>query len=59
MQQHFQLLLLIGLLLVEPDDAVQKLCPTNIIGAAFNFDKREYFKLDAPAERETPKVSFS
>lgn len=33
--------------------------PTNIVGAAFNFDTREYFKLDAQAEREAPKVKFS
>lgn len=33
--------------------------PTNIVGAAFNFEKREYFKLEAPAERDVPKVSFS
>jgi LemA protein len=33
--------------------------PTNIVAAAFNFEKREYFTIEAPAEREAPKVSFS
>lgn len=33
--------------------------PTNIVAGAFNFDRREYFKLDEPAAREAPKVSFT
>jgi LemA protein len=33
--------------------------PTNIIAAAFNFEKREYFKVEEAAVREAPKVSFS
>ena len=33
--------------------------PTNIVAGAFNFDKREYFKLEEPAAREAPKVSFT
>ena len=27
--------------------------------AAFNFDKRDYFKVEESAAREAPKVSFS
>jgi LemA protein len=33
--------------------------PTTIVAGAFNFDKREYFKLEEPAAREAPKVSFT
>ena len=33
--------------------------PTNLIAAAFNFDKREYFAIDDAAQREVPSVSFS
>lgn len=33
--------------------------PTNIIAAAFNFEKREYFRVEETAQREAPKVSFS
>jgi LemA protein len=33
--------------------------PTNIVAAAFNFEKREYFKAEEPAVREAPKVSFT
>jgi LemA protein len=34
--------------------------PTNIIAATFNFEKRDYFTVDAAgAERTAPKVSFS
>jgi LemA protein len=33
--------------------------PTNIIAGFFNFQKREYFTIETPAEREVPKVSFS
>lgn len=32
--------------------------PANLIAAMFNFGPREYFKLEAAAEREAPKVSF-
>lgn len=33
--------------------------PINLIAAAFNFAKREYFELDIPEAREAPKVSFT
>jgi LemA protein len=33
--------------------------PTNLIAAAFNFAPKDYFKTEAAAEREAPKVSFS
>jgi LemA protein len=33
--------------------------PTNIVAGAFNFDKREYFKVEEPQAREVPKVSFT
>jgi LemA protein len=33
--------------------------PTNIVAGAFNFEKREYFKVEEAAAREAPKVSFS
>ncbi|MEX2217835.1 MAG: LemA family protein [Phycisphaerales bacterium] len=33
--------------------------PANIVAGAFNFDGREYFRLEQSAEREVPKVSFS
>ena len=33
--------------------------PTNIVAGAFNFDRREYFKVEGAAEREAPKVTFS
>jgi LemA protein len=32
--------------------------PSNIIANMFNFKPREFFEVSAPAERETPKVSF-
>jgi LemA protein len=32
--------------------------PSNIIANMFNFKTREFFEISAPAERETPKVSF-
>lgn len=32
--------------------------PSNIIAGMFNFKPREFFEIGAPAERETPKVSF-
>ncbi len=32
--------------------------PSNIIANMFNFTKRDFFELEAPAEREVPKVSF-
>jgi LemA protein len=32
--------------------------PSNIIAGMFNFKAREFFEVSAPAERETPKVSF-
>ena len=33
--------------------------PTNIVAGAFHFEPREYFRVDATAEREAPKVSFT
>lgn len=33
--------------------------PTNLVGAAFNFEKREYFKVEDEAAREAPKVKFT
>ena len=36
-----------------------KAFPTNIVAGAFNFDHRDYFKVEAAAEREAPKVSFT
>lgn len=33
--------------------------PTNLIGAAFNFEEREYFELGEGESREAPKVSFN
>jgi len=33
--------------------------PTNIVAGTFAFKPREYFRVEASAEREAPKVSFS
>ena len=33
--------------------------PSNIVAGMFSFAKRDYFEIQSPAERETPKVSFS
>ena len=33
--------------------------PSNIIANMFHFEKKEYFELDEPEEREAPKVDFS
>jgi len=32
--------------------------PSNIIAGMFNFKPREFFEINAPAERDVPKVSF-
>jgi LemA protein len=32
--------------------------PSNIVANMFNFNKRDFFEIEAPEERETPKVSF-
>jgi len=32
--------------------------PSNIIAGMFNFKEREFFELDAPEERQAPKVKF-
>jgi LemA protein len=32
--------------------------PSNVIANMFNFTKRDFFEIEAPAEREVPKVSF-
>ena len=33
--------------------------PSNIIAGMFSFKEKEFFEIEAPAEREVPKVSFS
>jgi LemA protein len=33
--------------------------PSNIIAGMFSFKEKEFFEVEAPAEREVPKVSFS
>jgi len=33
--------------------------PSTIIAGMFNFHPAEFFEIEAPAEREVPKVSFS
>jgi len=33
--------------------------PSNIIANMFTFNKRDFFEIEAPAEREVPKVSFT
>jgi len=33
--------------------------PSNLVANVFSFAKKEYFELDAPAERIAPKVSFA
>ena len=33
--------------------------PSNVIANMFNFGKRDFFELEAAAEREVPKVSFT
>jgi LemA protein len=33
--------------------------PSNIVANMFNFGKRDFFEIEAPAEREVPKVSFT
>ncbi len=33
--------------------------PSNVVAGMFNFTKRDFFELEAPTEREVPKVSFS
>jgi LemA protein len=32
--------------------------PSNIVANMFNFSRRDFFELEAPAEREVPKVAF-
>jgi LemA protein len=32
--------------------------PSNIIAGMFSFTQREFFEIEAPAEREVPKVAF-
>ena len=32
--------------------------PSNIIANTFNFTQEEFFEIEEPTERETPKVSF-
>jgi len=33
--------------------------PSNIVAGTFSFAKRDFFEIEAPAEREVPKVSFT
>ncbi len=33
--------------------------PSNIVAGLFNFTQGEFFEIDAPAERQVPKVSFT
>jgi len=33
--------------------------PSNVIANTFSFTKRDFFEIEAPAEREVPKVSFT
>jgi LemA protein len=33
--------------------------PSNLVANVFSFSKKDYFELDAPAERIAPKVSFA
>jgi LemA protein len=33
--------------------------PSNIVAGVFSFSKRDFFEIEAAAEREVPKVSFS
>jgi len=33
--------------------------PSNVVANMFNFSKRDFFEIEAAAEREVPKVSFS
>ncbi|MHC4388982.1 MAG: LemA family protein [Planctomycetota bacterium] len=33
--------------------------PSNIVANMFSFGKRDFFEIEAPAEREVPKVSFT
>jgi len=40
-------------------EQARQMFPTNIIAGAFNFEKRDYFKVDVAAEREAPTVKFS
>jgi LemA protein len=32
--------------------------PNNMIAGMFNFEKREFFEIEDPAQREVPKVAF-
>jgi len=33
--------------------------PSNVVANMFSFGKRDFFEIEAPAEREVPKVSFT
>ncbi|MBN1918836.1 MAG: LemA family protein [Verrucomicrobia bacterium] len=37
----------------------KELFPTNIVAGMFSFPNKEYFEIEAPAERQAPKVSFT
>jgi LemA protein len=32
--------------------------PSNVVAGMFQFKEREFFEIEAPAEREVPKVAF-
>lgn len=36
-----------------------QMVPTNIVASMFGFQPSEFFEIETPAERETPKVSFT
>ena len=36
----------------------KELFPSNIVAGMFSFPDKEYFEIEAPAERQAPKVSF-
>jgi len=37
----------------------KELFPSNIVAGMFSFPDKEYFEIEAPAERQAPKVSFT
>ena len=36
-----------------------EMVPSNIVASMFHFQPAEFFEIEAPGEREVPKVSFS
>jgi LemA protein len=39
-------------------DTALETVPTNLVGNMFSFEAREYFEVEEPAARETPRVQF-